>query len=136
MLWSWTAALIDAFVLLSASCVFLMSFAWIVQTSPSQALASLAGAHYIVGFLLLFAVCAWVYLITLRCLCGFTIGEWACDLRLGQPHQRLMKTYPMKVLLRSSLVIVTGLLVLPLLSLLTGRDWAGRLSGVSVMSLR
>lgn len=136
VLWSWMASSIDALVLISASCLFLMTFSWIVHTSPVAAVRALAGTGFWVGFGALFASCAWVYLLTLRCFFGFTIGEWACDLRLGQPHQRFMKSYPVKVLLRVSLIVGTGLFVLPLFSFLTGRDWAGKITGLFLISLR
>lgn len=113
-----------------------MTFSWIVHASPVAALRALAGANFWVGFGALFALCAWIYLLTLRCFFGFTIGEWACDLRLGQPHQRFMRSYPVKVFTRVTLIVGTGLFALPLLSFLTGRDWAGKITGLFLISLR
>ncbi len=75
-------------------------------------------------------------MISIRSLLGFTIGEWACDLRLGQPHERLRNNYVIKVMLRSSLILLTGVVTLPVLSLLLGRDLAGVLSGLRLFSLK
>jgi hypothetical protein len=83
---------------------------------------------------LLFGVC-WVgayvvYHLVLRVFLGFTLGDWAVGLRLGEVHQRLSFSFAAAVQLRFLVVVATGVVLLPLLSALTGRDWPGRLSGL------
>lgn len=74
-------------------------------------------------------------MIFLRGFNGATIGEWTCSLRLGQPWQRLQSGYILKVLLRTTLIMATGIVTLPLLSLLFKRDLAGDISGLKIYSL-
>jgi hypothetical protein len=75
-----------------------------------------------------------LYMVILRCFLGYTIGEWACDLRLGRPHQFVQPTYPIRVLLRFLLNLATGMITLPLLSLIVGQDLAGRWTGVALFT--
>lgn len=134
-LWSWVASFIDALVLISVSCLFLLAFASFVRHAdpgilhpPKKSLEK--------EFLVVFLMCSWIYMVTLRVLIGSSVGEWACDLRLGQPHERLKSFYPFRVAFRESLILATGLITLPLLSLLSGRDVAGRISGLKIFSLK
>ena len=136
-LWSWMASMIDALILLSVSCVFLLMFSWIMKNSMSGVLQNIAqGQDRWILFVEIYALSAWIYLISVRGLTGFTLGEWACDLRLGQPHERLRASYVLRVMLRSSLIVMTGVITLPLLSLLFGRDIPGVFSGLRLFSLK
>lgn len=136
-LWSFVALLIDALLLVASSCVFLICFSYIVRTGMSTLLAD---AFKNQGLALLFGqaylVSAWAYMVTLRVFMGSTVGEWACDLRLGQPHQRIESKYALRVAFRTSLILATGIIPLPLLSLLLGFDVPGKISGVSLYSLK
>jgi hypothetical protein len=66
---------------------------------------------------------------------GATFGEQACALRLGQPTQRMQPGYIFKVILRTTLIMMTGVIPLPVLSLFFKRDLAGDVSGVKIYSL-
>jgi hypothetical protein len=75
------------------------------------------------------------YMIMLRVFLGFTVGEWACGLRLGNLKQRLNRFYSLRVVARMIVLLCTGLFTLPALSLLFGRDipgWIVRLPLISV----
>ncbi|CAE79903.1 hypothetical protein predicted by Glimmer/Critica [Bdellovibrio bacteriovorus HD100] len=136
-LWSWLASFIDALILIAVSCVFMLMFSMIVKTPVGALLNHLFHSqHQLTFFAEVFVMFAWVYMITVRSLMGSTIGEWACDLRLGQPHERLQISYIFRVTLRSSLILITGIVTLPLLSLLAGKDLAGALSGLRLFSLK
>ncbi|KHD88910.1 MAG: hypothetical protein OM95_06755 [Bdellovibrio sp. ArHS] len=136
-LWSWLASCIDALILISASCAFIAAFSLIMRTSLGSLLGTLTHSqHQLLFFAEVFFVFGWVYMISIRSLMGSTIGEWACDLRLGQPHERLQSGYILRVALRSTLILVTGVVTLPLLSLLLGKDLAGVLSGLRLFSLK
>ncbi len=80
-------------------------------------------------------VCFWMYLIVTRFFMGASVGEWACNLRLGQPNQRIKTTYLLKVIFRTSLIMVTGVFIIPVLSLILKKDMAGEMSGIKVYSL-
>lgn len=136
MAWSIVAAVIDSLLLLSASSFFLIAFATIVKNPVGLVLKSALALGAWRLFLVVLVGLSWLYLVGLRVFFGFTIGEWACDLRLGQPSERRRRSYPFRVLWRATLTIATGGLPLTLLSLLLGRDLAGQLSGIKLISLR
>ena len=127
--WSWLAATIDALILISLSCVFLLLFAQLAKQ------LHLSGST-IKSFTMIYGLCLWVYMVSLRVFAGHTIGEWTCDLRLGQPHERMQTSYPFRVILRVCLVMMTGIVFFPLLALLFRKDIAGQLTGVKLFSLK
>lgn len=126
-LWSFTASVIDLFMLLGLSCIFLLVFLKIVKMPITQNLLQ--------DFLVVFVLGSWMYMTTTRFFMGSSLGEAACDLRLGKPQERLSPRYFAKVVIRTTLIVCTGVFVLPLLSLIFGRDIAGSLSGVKLFSL-
>lgn len=76
------------------------------------------------------------YFLIFRVFAGFTIGEWACGLRLGEPRHRLAEDYSLRVLGRFCIVAGTGFICLPVLSLILGFDVAGRLAGLPLVTQR
>ncbi|MBO9667024.1 MAG: RDD family protein [Bdellovibrio sp.] len=136
-LWSWMAAFVDALILLSMSCVFLVCFSMLMKAPVGALLKGLFHTEYrILFYVEVFAVCSWIYMVTMRVFMGASIGEWACDLRLGNPHERFESIYVLRVLLRATLILATGVVTLPLLSLLFGKDVAGSISGLRLLSLK
>lgn len=127
-MWSIVASTIDALLLIGMSCVFLMVFVKIIKTPVTKGLLEDFAMIYVVG--------SWLYMITTRFFIGSSIGEAACDIRLGKPQERMSNWYFSKVVLRATLVVATGLVALPLLSLLFGRDIPGVLSGLRLFSLK
>ena len=126
--------MIDVLIVVSMVCVFffvaLLLQKWLVAPVPLDraTLVRLMGPL----FLLLHAS----YLVLARVFLGSSLGEWACGLRLGEPRQRFSPRYVFLVLLRFTVVVATGVVILPILSLLSGVDWAGRLSGVPLISVQ
>lgn len=127
-MWSLMASAIDALLLIAMSCVFLMVFVKIIKTPVTKGLLEDFAMIYVIG--------SWLYMITTRFFIGSSIGEAACDIRLGKPQERMSSWYFLKVVLRATLVVATGLVVLPFLSLLFGRDIPGTLSGLKLFSLK
>ncbi len=76
------------------------------------------------------------YYLATRLYIGSTLGEWACYLRLGQPTERANKKYILKVFFRLTLHLVTGFIVLPILSMIFKKDIAGQISGLKIYSLK
>lgn len=136
-LWTWLSASIDGLVLFSLSCFFMVFFSFLMKTSAKSFLSLVFNNRTgVEAFILLFIITGWSYLIFSRVFMGASIGEKSCDLRLGQPLQRFQADYILKVIFRSTLIIVTGIFVLPLLSAFFRRDLAGDLSGVKIYSLQ
>ncbi|MFS4459980.1 RDD family protein [Bdellovibrio sp. HCB2-146] len=136
-LWSWFASMIDCLILISISSIFMAAFSFLMRTDFGALIGSVTqNQHRVILFLEVFALCAWAYMIVVRSVLGSTVGEWACDLRLGQPQERLRANYILRVAWRSTLILITGLVTLPVLSLILGLDLAGKISGLRLFSLK
>lgn len=135
-LWSWMAALIDALVLISISCFSLVLFSFLMRT-PARELFKLLSIEPSVSkiFAVAFLFSFWVYLIVMRVFMGASLGEWSCQLRLGQPVQRIKPTYVLQVILRTTLLLATGVVTFPILSAIFKRDLLGDITGIKVYSL-
>lgn len=132
--WSFMAALIDSLVLFSIACFFLFSFSVLVKVRVLSAVSGVDQWILSAG-LLCGASLIWGYMIMLRVFLGFTIGEWACGLRLGSLKQRLNRLYSLRVVARVVLIFATGFFVMPALSLLFGRDIPGLIVRLPLVSL-
>lgn len=135
-LWSFYAFSVDA--LLTAfltSMVFLFSsllskYIFGMQIYPKQ-MGMFAVVLFQIGI-----VVFWIYSVVSRTFAGCTVGEKTCDLRLGQPSQRLKADYAIKVAIRTTLSLLSGIVLLPLLSLLFKTDLAGKITGLRLISLK
>ena len=133
--WSAVAALIDTLILFSVSCFLLLAFAWTMKAQMQVVLQIYEQSFFSYGVFAESILC-FFYLVMLRTFLGFTVGEWACGLRLGNLKQRLQRLYGLRVIARTTLIFITGVLTLPLLSLLIGRDVAGLMVGLSLIEHR
>jgi hypothetical protein len=84
------------------------------------------------SLLLILAMLSWSYLVLTRVFLGHTPGEWVFDQRLFLPGEEVRLTSRLKIIWRSTLVVATGWVLLPFLSLILGRDLAGSLSGARI----
>ena len=73
-----------------------------------------------------------VYFMIARSLCGSTLGDWAFDVQLGSEKQRLHIMYPFQVFFRTVVVLVTGIVIVPLISMGFGKDIAEKFSGLKL----
>lgn len=133
MAWSLAAGFIDILMMFSMTCfvtgalVFAMSWKLTLNQVVHTQSLQLALGITLIGFYAM-------YLLTLRVFLGCTLGEWACGLRLGEPRHRLSPGYSLRVHFRLIVTVLTGVVTLPLLSLLFGVDLAGKLSGLPLVS--
>lgn len=130
--WSFVATVIDACVVLGMACLFLFVTLWIEKTGVQMAF--LERSLILKSGALIFLFLHITYLLSLRIVIGSSVGEWACGLKLGEPRMRLSPRYSLQVLWRFAIVMGTGIVSLPILSALTGQDWAGRLSGLPLIT--
>ncbi len=72
------------------------------------------------------------YLLVSRSFFGSTLGEWAFEIEVGTPEEQSSALYPIRILWRSALTTATGMVLLPLISILMGQDIAGKLSGINL----
>lgn len=135
-LWSWMSAMIDSLILTSISCFTMILLSVLLKSGNFDILKYMfSDLNLMEIFTVIFLFSAWTYLITMRIFMGATLGEWSCQLRLGQPVQRIQATYILKVIARTTLILSTGVITLPILSLLLKRDLTGGLTGVKIYSL-
>ncbi len=127
------ASIFDTGMVVMLTGVFAWAVFFITQIDAAAVLSLIrreAAAQVAAGVLL--AAVFEFYAIISRVFFGRTFGEWTLGVRLGTPKQQLKWWYPFAVLFRSTLVLLTGLLTLPLLSTISRRDLAGTLSGISL----
>ncbi len=135
-LWSWMSASIDGLIMLSISCFAMILFSFLMKTPARDVLKFMYVEPNVTKmFLFSFLFSFWVYLVMMRIFMGASLGEWTCQLRLGQPTQRIRPSYYLRVIVRTTLILGTGIITIPLLSLILKRDLMGELTGVSVYSL-
>ena len=135
-LWTWLAAGLDVLVLVSTSCFFILVFSFLMKANSNSMFGLFLKNHNNVIMLgILFITILWTYLIFMRAFMGATIGEWTCGLRLGQPLERFHFSYLLRVMLRTTFILATGICIIPVLSLLFSRDIAGDISGLKIYSL-
>lgn len=133
----WTAAIIDWLIILAMSLIAVVILSQVGTSEVMQTMKWLfAKSASEKSFLGLLIICGWVYFIVVRTYLGATIGEWTCDLRLGKPSERMQKRYVLRNFARTSIVIVSGLFVIPVLSLIFKKDLAGSFSGLYIYSLK
>jgi len=137
VLFSWAASLIDALMIAALTMIFIGMFSFVLSSffEVSMQMMFRTSSPQLLWVTVYFLF-LWIYQVSLRNLLGCTVGEWTYDLRLGQPHERLLLSYGLKVVLRSTLILATGIATLPILSLLSGRDLTGKLCGLQIFSLR
>lgn len=80
-----------------------------------------------------FSLVTLVYMTVNRFVLGCTPGEWAFDQRIGKPEQMEQASYGFRIMARTMLNIFSGLIILPIMSTLLGRDIAGEISGTSLV---
>lgn len=127
------SAALDFVVIVALSLIFMagmlsmtkMDLGMVVRAAESDSLTTLS---LVVAFLAIMQM----YLIVSRTFYGRTLGEWTFDVQLGRGEDQTQAMYPVKVVGRSLLVTLTGLLILPLISLIMRRDLAGQITGVQL----
>ncbi len=131
ILFSWAASLIDVLLGVAFSSFFILTSSVVLRVNMFRGIPQ--SGWPIVG-LGIFVASVAAEQILLRIFLGFTIGEWACGLRLGSSKERAASNYALRVLLRSLVNLFSGFVLLPILSLIVGQDLSGRISGLYLVS--
>ncbi len=128
--WSFSAAILDTMLVVAASllCMIVVLVATKADLIGNIANPDAQGMIYLSMFAVLASVC-FIYLVGNRIFVGCTPGEWAFDQCVGKPEEINTVPYTLGVIGRSLLVIATGFIVLPLLSLFMNKDIAGNITG-------
>lgn len=128
---------LDAIIVAALSLIFLMTVLFITKVDLAAVVKNLSyDGMAQLSLLTLFVAVTQMYAVVSRCFFGRTLGEWTFDMQLGEDQEHDSQIYPLRVVWRSLLNTVTGLAVLPLLSMLLNSDIAGRLSGARLYRQR
>ncbi len=128
---SFTSAVLDALVIAGSTALFLVGLilitkidliAVIMHTKAPLSVWLEVGAIF-------FGVYTIYYMCT-RGLWGSTLGDWAFDMQLGLEEERRQWFYPAQVVLRMTVIALTGFVTLPLISYLFKKDVAYEISGL------
>lgn len=129
-----SAGVLDAMLVVAAVLACLIVLLLVTQVDLVGNLTN-PGADFMIYFALLGLVASisWIYLVTHRAFLGSTPGEWVFDQQLGTEADQKKMIYGLKVAARSFLVIATGFIVFPLLSMILQRDIVGSALGLSLV---
>jgi hypothetical protein len=132
---SMASAFIDGMIVLGLSSLFVITLVAITQIDLLRMVTSQEmGTRAFVELALLYAGVTIVYFMLARGLFGSTLGDWAFDVQLGSDEERRHLGYPLQVVFRTFVVMLTGVILLPMASLIFGKDLAYYLSGLKLYS--
>lgn len=127
------ALFLDLTVIAGLSILFMLGLVVATSTDIVPILSNIAndiGAQIAIA-LLVYSV-SQLYLILSRSFFGQTLGEWSMDMQLGQPQEQEKLSYVFKLISRTLILLLTGFIVLPLISMILGKDIAGRATGLKL----
>ncbi len=132
---SFASAMIDAMIVLGLASLFVVTLVAITQIDIIRMLTSqeLSSRVLIELSLLYFGVTLFYFMLS-RGLFGSTLGDWAFDVQLGSEQERRHLGYPLQVIFRTFMILVTGVVVLPILSFIFGKDLGYYFSGLKLYS--
>lgn len=125
------AALLDFVVIVAISLIFLAALLSITKTDLGFVMQTMQTDQWS-GFsgLATFLAIMQMYMIVSRSFYGQTLGEWTFDVQLGKNEDQQDAMYPLRVMSRSLITTVTGLVIMPLFSLILRQDLVGNIVGV------
>lgn len=131
------SALLDFVFVIALSLVFLVSLLLVTKVSlAAVVMNSSVDIPTQLSMLLLFIAVMQMYVVVSRSFFGRTLGEWTFDYQMGSNKQQASPFYPVRVALRSLIVTLTGVIVLPVLSLIIRRDLSGLITGLQLYRQR
>lgn len=134
---SLSASILDLVVVMALGLIF-TSVLLAVTKVELQTLVNSANTDFMtqisVGVLLVAVM--QIYFIIARSFFGRTLGEWTFDLQLGRDDEHKSENYPMRVMMRSLLVTMTGVFLIPVISFLLRMDIAGQITGLKLYRQR
>lgn len=127
-----SAIILDAMLVTATFLGCLIVLLMVTQADLIAAVTTTSSLVLTGGLAGTFAVVCWGYLIINRLFLGATPGEWVFDQRVGAPDDQGRALFSLKVLARATLVLATGVVIIPILSILMGRDLLGRFLGIEL----
>lgn len=132
---SFASAAIDALIVLGLSSLFVVSLVAITGVDIIGMLSNRALSFRMTMELglLYFGVTLFYFMLS-RGLFGSTLGDWAFDVQLGEETERKHIMYPFQVVFRTMIIMLTGVFIVPLVSIAFGKDIAYHFSGLKLYS--
>lgn len=130
---SFESAVLDLIIVMGLTLVFMTALLVVTKVDLNVVFRNLNSDYMTqISLGVLFLAVMQMYVVISRSFFGRTLGEWTFDLQMGQDEEQRLEVYPLKVAARSFLVTVTGLVLLPLISAILGRDVAGQITGIKL----
>lgn len=126
------SALVDSLLILAIS--LLVCFLYLVSLKTDLVHILPHQIYFAELFGIIFLWIQFCYLVVLRTFSGATFGEKVFDVRLGIFQERYLLSYPFRVIFRTFIIYLCGIITLPVLSWFFKRDLAGELSGLKLTS--
>jgi hypothetical protein len=129
------SAILDTLVAIALGCVLLALALSITNVNLLALLEnSQTDRETISALALLFITGGLLYVLAARSFVGATLGEWSYEIRVGEQAMRSRWFYPLLVVWRGVLVTATGFILLPIVSLIAGRDVLKYVTGLGLVS--
>lgn len=126
------SALIDSLFILATS--LFVCFLYLVSLKTDLVHILPHKFYFAELFGIIFLWIQFCYLVVLRTFSGCTFGEKVFDVRLGIFQERYLLSYPFRVIYRTLIIYLFGIVTLPILSWCFKKDLAGSISGLKVSS--
>lgn len=129
------SAIIDFAVILGLASLFVVSLVAFTKVDIVMLLTnSQLGTRTMLELGALYFGVTLFYFMMARGMFGSTLGDWAFDVQLGSEQERNHVMYPFQVLFRTFVIILTGVIIVPLVSFGFGKDIAYYFSGLKLYS--
>ena len=127
------ASILDGMLILAAFLLSMIAMLTITRVDLFMNLShpETSGFVYMATVGLFFSI-TFIYMVVNRAFIGYTPGEWAFDQRCGNEEQMHSLMFIPRLALRTSIVMITGFVTLPVLSYLFNKDIAGLIAGVNL----
>ena len=130
---SFASAALDSVVILALSLIFLVSLLLVTEVDLGGVMSSLQReASVQISLLVLYLAIMTMYTVILRSFFGRTLGEWTFDFQMGTDEDIQKMAYPLRVVWRSVLNLITGVVLLPLISAMLNKDIAAPVTGLQL----
>ncbi|MCB0367350.1 MAG: hypothetical protein H6624_11015 [Bdellovibrionaceae bacterium] len=128
---------LDFVVVVALSLVFLVSLLSVTKVEIlSVAFNAQSDVATQLSLFILFVAIMQMYVVVSRSFFGRTLGEWTFDHQMGDDQQHKSGLYPLLVAWRSLVIVLTGVVTLPILSLIFRKDLTAKISGLQLYQRR
>ncbi len=132
---SFASAAIDALIILGLASLFVVALVAITRIDIIAMMTTreLSSRVFLELSALYFGVTLFYFMLS-RGLFGSTLGDWAFDVQLGSETERAHIMYPFQVIFRTLMIVLTGVFIIPVVSITFGKDIAFYFSGLKLYS--